>query len=90
MIVESDKIISITKLQRELTQTLREVSETGESVYIMKNNEMEAVMMPFVEYEQLKVLEEIFEQREIQAMIESRMKHYNPRKQIDWDKIKED
>lgn len=90
MIVETDKIISITKLQRELTQTLREVSETGESVYIMKNNEMEAVMMPFVEYEQLKILEEIFEQREIQAMIESRMKNYNPRKQIDWEKIKED
>jgi hypothetical protein len=44
----------------------------------------------FDEYEQLKILEEIFEQREIQAMIESRMKHYNPRKQIDWEKIKED
>ena len=43
MLIESRKILAITRLQKELTQTVREMSESGESVYIIKNNNMEAV-----------------------------------------------
>ena len=50
MLLETDQMIPITKLQRELTQKVRQVSETGENLYILKNNNMEAVMMPFQEY----------------------------------------
>lgn len=37
----------ITKLQKTLTQTVRNVSENKETVFILKNNAMEAVMIPF-------------------------------------------
>ena len=69
MLVETDRIVPITKLQKELTQTVRELSETGEPVYILKNNNMEAVMVPFSEYEYLTNLEEMFEYFEINHII---------------------
>jgi PHD/YefM family antitoxin component YafN of YafNO toxin-antitoxin module len=33
-------MVPVTKLQRELTQRLKEVSETGEPVYVLRNNEI--------------------------------------------------
>src|SRR5574344_22296 len=89
MLVETDRIMPITKLQKELTQTVRELSETGEAVYILKNNNMEAVMVPFSEYEYLTNLEEMFEYYEINNMIKTRIKNYNANNSIEWDKIKE-
>jgi len=79
----------ITKLQKELTQTVRELSETGEPVYILKNNNMEAVMVPFSEYEYLTNLEEMFEYYEINNMIKTRIKNYDVNNSIEWGKIKE-
>ncbi len=69
MLVESDRIMPITRLQKELTQTERELSETGEPVFIVKNNNMEAVMVPFSEYEYLTNLEEMFEYYEINDIV---------------------
>ncbi len=89
MLVETDRIMPITKLQKELTQTVRELSETGEAVYILKNNNMEAVMVPFSEYEYLTNLEEMFEYYEINDMIKMRIKNYNVNNSIEWEKIKE-
>lgn len=89
MLVETDRIIPITKLQKELTQTVRELSETGEPVYILKNNNMEAVMVSFSEYEYLTNLEEMFEYYEIDAMLKTRMKKYNPNESVEWEKIKD-
>ncbi|MBP7479530.1 MAG: type II toxin-antitoxin system Phd/YefM family antitoxin [Spirochaetaceae bacterium] len=89
MLVETDRIIPITKLQKELTQTVRELSETGEPVYILKNNNMEAVMVSFSEYEYLTNLEEMFEYYEIDAMLKTRMKKYNPNESVEWDQIKD-
>lgn len=44
MLVETDRIIPITRLQKEPTQSVRELSETGEPIYIyiyiLKNNNM--------------------------------------------------
>ncbi|HHU35984.1 MAG TPA: type II toxin-antitoxin system Phd/YefM family antitoxin [Treponema sp.] len=88
MLVETDKIIPITKLQKELTQTVRELSQTGEPVYILKNNNMEAVLVPFATYEYLTNLEEMFEYFEINTMIETRIKKYDSNNSIDWEKIK--
>ncbi len=89
MLVETDRIMPITKLQKELTQTVRELSETGEPVYILKNNNMEAVMVPFSEYEYLTNLEEMFEYYEINNMIKTRTQNYDVNNSIEWGKIKE-
>ena len=89
MLVETHRIIPITKLQKVLTQTVRELSETGEPVYILKNNNMEAVMVSFSEYEYLTNLEEMFEYYEIDEMLKTRIKKYNPNESVEWDQIKD-
>ncbi len=89
MLVETDRIIPITRLQKELTQTVRELSETGEAVFILKNNNMEAVMVPFSEYEYLINLGEMFEYYEINNMINARIKSYDVNNSVEWEKIKE-
>ena len=89
MLVKSERIIPITRLQKELTQTVRDLSETGEPVYILKNNNMEAVMVPFEEYEYLMNLEEMFEYFEISDMVEKRVKGYSEANSVEWSKIKE-
>jgi len=90
MLVEARQMIPITRLQKELTQTVRKLSDSGKAVYILKNNNMEAVLLSYHEYEHLKKLEEIFEQYEIKKMIETRMKKYNPKNNISWEDIKEE
>ncbi|NCN04023.1 MAG: type II toxin-antitoxin system Phd/YefM family antitoxin [Spirochaetales bacterium] len=90
MLVESRRIMPITKLQKELTQTVRELAETGEVVYILKNNKMEAVMVPFEEYEYLMNLEEMFEYFEINEVVSKRVSNYNPTSNIAWSGVKED
>jgi PHD/YefM family antitoxin component YafN of YafNO toxin-antitoxin module len=90
MLVETKQMVPITRLQKELTQTVRKLSDSGKAIYILKNNNMEAVLLSYQEYEHLKQVEEIFEQYEIKKMIETRMKKYNPKNNISWEKIKEE
>ena len=61
MLIETAQMMPITKLQKELTQTVRRVSEENESIYILKNNNMEVVILPFQQYEYLSVFDEVFE-----------------------------
>ncbi len=89
MLIETDQVMSITRLQKELTQTVRELSETGKPVYILKNNNMEAVTVPFSEYEYLTNLEEMFEYYEINNMISTRLKNYMVNDSVEWEKIKD-
>jgi PHD/YefM family antitoxin component YafN of YafNO toxin-antitoxin module len=90
MLVETKQMVPITRLQKELTQTVRKLSDSGKAVYILKNNNMEAVLLSYQEYEYLKNIEEIFEQYEIKKMIETRMEKYNPKNNLSWENIKED
>ena len=90
MLLETNQMIPVTKLQKELTKKVREVSETGEALYILKNNNMEAVMLSFAEYEYLHNLEDIFEQMEIKSIIEERLSNYNPENNELWENIRED
>jgi PHD/YefM family antitoxin component YafN of YafNO toxin-antitoxin module len=83
-------MVPITRLQKELTQTVRELSDSGKAVYILKNNNMEAVLLSYDEYEYLKNIEEIFEQFEIKNMVEKRLKKYDPKNNISWEKIREE
>ncbi len=89
MLIETDRIVPITRLQKELTRTVRELSETGEAVYILKNNNMEAVMIPFEEYRHLMDIEEMYEYFEISDLVAERMETYNPDKNIEWKDIRQ-
>ena len=90
MLVETSQMLPITRLQKELTQTVRELSDSGKPVYILKNNNMEAVLLSYHEYEYLKEIEGIFEQLEINNIIETRLEKYDPKKNIPWEKIREE
>jgi PHD/YefM family antitoxin component YafN of YafNO toxin-antitoxin module len=90
MLVESNQMVPITRLQKELTQTVRDLSDSGKAVYILKNNNMEAVLLSYREYEYLKEIEEIFEQFEIKNVIEARLEKYHPQNNILWENIKEE
>jgi len=88
MLLDTTKMISITKLQRELTQKMRDVSETKEPLYVLRNNEVEAVIVSSDEYAALKEMEEVLEHFEIYEMIQKRMKHYDPSRNVTLDEIK--
>jgi PHD/YefM family antitoxin component YafN of YafNO toxin-antitoxin module len=90
MLIETKQMVPITRLQKELTQTVRELSDSGKAVYILKNNNMEAVLLSYDEYEYLKNIEEMFEQFEIKSMVEKRLEKYDPKKNISWEKIREE
>jgi len=89
MLIETKQMIPITRLQKELTQTVRNLSDSGKAVYILKNNNMEAVLLSYHEYEYLKEIEEMFEHFEIKNIIDSRIEMYDPSKNISWKKLKE-
>ena len=89
MLIEAKQMIPITRLQKQLTQTVRDLSESGNAVYILKNNNMEAVLLSYREYEYLKEIEEIFEQFDIRNIIDSRKKNYDPKKNVSWENLRE-
>ncbi|RPI72877.1 MAG: type II toxin-antitoxin system Phd/YefM family antitoxin [Desulfobacteraceae bacterium] len=88
MLVDTAKMIPITLLQKELTKRIRGVADNGETLYILKNNEMEAVILPPQEYEYLQNLSELFEYFEIDSLVKSRLKNYDPSKNISWEEVK--
>lgn len=88
MLVETNRTIPITKLQKELTKRLRDLADEGSPLYILKNNEMEAVILTPAEYEYLMNLSELIEQYEIDDVIKKRMKKYSRSKNIKWQNLK--
>lgn len=88
MLVDTENMIPVTKLQKELTQRLRKVSETGEPLFILRNNEMAAVVLSADEYQMLKNAEEILEHFEIAEVIEKRFKDHDRSQNVPWEKIK--
>lgn len=88
MLLDTDRMIPITKLQKELPKRIREIAEGGSPLYVLKNNEMEAVMLAPAEYEYLMNLSELIEQYEINDVIIKRMKNYKRSKNIKWQDLK--
>ena len=88
MLINSEQMIPVTKLQRELTQRLRKVHETGEPLFILRNNEMAAVILSAEEYELLKQADDILDHFEIAETVEKRLKGQDRSKNIPWNKIK--
>lgn len=89
MLVETAQIMPITQLQKTLTQTVRKISEDHQPVFIMKNNVMEAVMIPFERYEKLSQLEELEEHKEIFSMVQERMSRYDASKSVSWSSLRD-
>jgi len=88
MIVETNQMIPVTRLQRELTKKLREISETEEPLYVLKNNEVNFVILTAKKFETLSRIEELLEHYEIADMIEERLKDYNRDVNVPWTDIK--
>jgi len=88
MLVETDRMIPVTKLQKELTKRVRDISEGGSPLFILKNNEMEAVILAPAEYEYLMNLSELIEQYEINDVIIKRMKNYKRSKNVKWNDLR--
>jgi len=88
MLIETEKMIPITKLQKHLTQKIRDISNNNDIAFILKNNHAEAVILSFDDYKYLKEIEEIFEQFEIDDLIKKRLENYNRKNNVDWKKIK--
>ena len=88
MLIQTDNMIPVTKLQKELTKKLKQVSESGEPLYVLRNNEMAAVIVSAEEYDFLKQAEEVLEHLEIAESVNKRLKGYNRAKNIPWEKIK--
>ncbi len=68
-----NEIVSATQFVRQFATFLKRITESKqEKVAIIKNNEMQAVFIPIDEYERLKAIEELAEQKEIFSLIEGR------------------
>jgi PHD/YefM family antitoxin component YafN of YafNO toxin-antitoxin module len=89
MIVNTDNMISVTKLQRELMKKLKEVSETKEPLYVLRNNEVAVVMLSPEEYNLLQEAEELLEHLGVADAVEKRLAGHDPSKNIPWQKIRE-
>lgn len=89
MIVDTERMIPITKLQKELTKRIREISNDGSPLYVLKNNEMEAVILSPSDYEYLMNLNDLIEHYEIDDVIQKRMKNYNRSTNIKWEELKD-
>jgi len=81
-------MIPVTRLQRELTKVLREISESEEPLYVLKNNKVNFVILPAQRYEALSRMEELLEHYEVADMIEERLKDYKHASNVPWSDIK--
>ena len=88
MQVETERMISIAKLQKELTGRLRELTDNEEPLFIMRNNSLAAVIISPSEYELLKEAESILEHLEMAEVIDRRLKNHKRPQNIPWEKLK--
>ncbi len=89
MLVDTDKIIGITELQKNLPKIIRNIKDNS-PLFVARRNEISAIILPVDEYNRMTELIELLEYMEISDNIKSRMKNYNSEKNISWDKIKTD
>ena len=88
MQIETERMIPIAKLQKELTGKLRELTNNEEPLFIMRNNSLAAVIISPSEYELLKEAESILEHLEIAEMIDLRLKNHKRAQNIPWEQLK--
>jgi PHD/YefM family antitoxin component YafN of YafNO toxin-antitoxin module len=70
-----DEIITSTKISRNLGSILNKLKKNQvEKIVIMRNNEMEAIILPFDDYEKMNEIIESNEYKEIYKTIKERIK----------------
>lgn len=70
---KKDEIISASEVARSFGQILADlVSQKKQKMVVVKNNKLEAVILPIHEYEQLSELAELIEHIEIYELIRRR------------------
>jgi len=70
-----DEIITSTKISRNLSTFLNKLKKNQlEKIVIMRNNEMEAIILPFEDYELMKDIIESNEYKKIYKTIKERSK----------------
>ena len=68
-----NEIVSSSQFVRGFAGFLKRMTKSNdEKIAVVKNNQMQAVMIPIDEYERLKVLAEIAEQKEIFETVQAR------------------
>ena len=68
-----NEIVSSSQFVRNFATLLKQLTESKqEKIAIIKNNEIQAVMISVEEYEKLKSIEEISERKEIFDTVQSR------------------
>jgi len=70
-----DEIVTSTKISRNLGSILNKLKKNQlEKIVIMRNNEMEAIILPYDDYEKMKDLIESNEYKEIYKTLKERSK----------------
>jgi prevent-host-death family protein len=88
MQINTERMLPITKLQKKFTQKLREISNGSEPLFVLRNNELAAVIISREEYETLKEAEEILEHLEISEIIKKRLANHDRSQNVPWEKVK--
>ena len=88
MQVDTERMISITNLQKELARKLRKLTDNAEPLFVMRNNDLAAVIISPAEYELLKDAEALLEHLEIAEMIGQRFKNHDSSKNVSWNQVK--
>ncbi|MBI5525900.1 MAG: hypothetical protein HY897_06155 [Deltaproteobacteria bacterium] len=88
MLIDADRMISVARLQKELTRKLHDVAERGEELFVLRNNELAAVIMTAAEYAVLKDARETLEHLEIAGVVRERMKGHDRKRNVPWDKVR--
>lgn len=68
-----NEIVSSSQFVRNFASFLQRMTKSNdEKIAVVKNNQMQAVMIPIDEYERLKTLSDMAEQKEIYETIQER------------------
>ena len=68
-----NEIVSSSQFVRNFATFLQRMTKSNdEKIAVVKNNQMQAVMIPIDEYERLKTLDELAEQESIYKTVQSR------------------
>ena len=87
MLVDTDRIVGIAELQKNLPKIIRELEKEEKPVFVSRRNNISAVILSAEEYEKISELLNLLEDMEIADQIRDRMKNYNPEKNISWEKV---
>ena len=89
MLVDTDRVVGIAELQKNLPKIIRELEKDEKPVFVSRRNNISAVILSAEEYEKILKPLSLLEDIEIADQIRERMKDYDPEKNIPWEKVKE-